>query len=116
MKTRLFLVSVAVSALCFGTGSAYADESLRLYGLSDVIPFNTLHTHLSLKPNLSPQQVSENQKSLVKIAQVCWIMDTGECAGLEFVGSDIGGSGGGDKPTDEYDKKGPEDCIKEDFS
>ena len=117
MKTRLFLVSVAVSALCFGSGSAYADESLRLYGLSDVIPFNTLHTHLSLKPNLSPQQVSENQKSLVKIAQVCWIMDTGECAGLDFVDSDIGNNGGsgGSGGGDEYDKKGPEDCIKEGY-
>ena len=63
MKTRLFLVSVAVSALCFGTSSVYADESLRLYGLSDVIPFNTLHTHLSLKPNLSPQQVFNQSTS-----------------------------------------------------
>ena len=115
MKTRLFLVSVAVSASCFGAGSAYADESLRLYGLSDVIPFNTLHTHLSLKPNLSPQQVFN--QSEIKVAQVCWIMDTGECVGLEFVGSDIGnnGGGGGSGGGDEYDKKGPEDCIKEGY-
>ena len=110
MKTRLFLVSVAVSALCFGTGSAYADESLRLYGLGDVIPFNTLHTHLLLKPNLSPQQVF--YQSEIKVAQVCWIMDTGECAGLEFVGSDIGGSGGG---PEDYVPKGEEDCIKEGY-
>ena len=118
MKTRLFLVSVTVSALCFGTGSAYADESLRLYGLSDVIPFNTLHTHLSLELGLSPQQVSKNQKSLVKVAQVCWIMDTGDCAGLDFVNSDIGNNGGtgGSGGGDEYDKKGPEDCIKEGYT
>ena len=116
MKTRLFLVSVAVSALCFGTGSAYADESLRLYGLSDVIPFNTLHTHLSLKPNLSPQQVFN--QSEIKVAQVCWIMDTGDCAGLDFVNSDIGNNGGagGSGGGDEYDKKGPEDCIKEGYT
>ena len=114
MKTRFLLVSVAVSALYFGTGSAYADKSLRLYGLSDVIPFNTLHTHLSLELGLSPQQVSENQKSLVKVAQVCWIMDTGDCAGLDFVSSDINGSG--NKPPSEYDKKGPEDCIKEGYT
>ena len=80
----------------------------------DVIPFNTLHTHLSLELGLSPQQVSKNQKSLVKVAQVCWIMDTGDCAGLDFVSSDINGSG--NKPPSEYDKKGPEDCIKEGYT
>ena len=112
MKTRLFLVSVAVSALCFGAGSAYADESLRLYGLSDVIPFNTLHTHLSLKPILSPHQVSN--QNIVKVAQVCWIMDTGECAGLDFVDSDINGDPSS-KPPEDYDKKGASDCIKEGY-
>ena len=118
MKTRLFLLSVAFVGLCFGSGSASADSSLRLYGLSDVIPFNTLHTHLSLELGLSPQQVSKNQKSLVKVAQVCWIMDTGDCAGLDFVNSDIGNNGGtgGSGGGDEYDKKGPEDCVKEGYT
>ena len=114
MKTRFLLVSGAFVSLCCGISSASADSSLRLYGLSDVIPFNTLHTHLSLELGLSPQQVSKNQKSLVKVAQVCWIMDTGDCAGLDFVGSDISGSG--NKPPSEYDKKGPEDCIKEGYT
>ncbi len=114
MKTRFLLVSGAFVSLCCGISSASADSSLRLYGLSDVIPFNTLHTHLSLELGLSPQQVSKNQKSLVKVAQVCWIMDTGDCAGLDFVSSDINGSG--NKPPSEYDKKGPEDCIKEGYT
>ena len=114
MKTRFLLVSGAFVSLCCGISSASADSSLRLYGLSDVIPFNTLHTHLSLELGLSPQQVSKNQKSLVKIAQVCWIMDTGECAGLDFVNSDISGDPS-DKPTDDYDKKGASDCIKEGY-
>ena len=118
MKTRFLLVSVTFVGLCSGISSASADSSLRLYGLGDVIPFNTLHTHLLPEPCLSPQQVSKNQKSLVKIAQVCWIMDTGECAGLDFVNSDIGNNGGagGSGGGDEYDKKGPEDCIKEGYT
>ena len=113
MKTRFLLVSGAFVSLCCGISSASADSSLRLYSLGDVIPFNTLHTHLSLELGLSPQQVSKNQKSLVKVAQVCWIMDTGDCAGLDFVSSDINGSG--NKPPSEYDKKGSEDCIKEGY-
>ena len=111
MKTRFLLVSVTFVSLCSGISSASADSSLRLYGLSDVIPFNTLHTHLSLKPNLSPQQVFN--QSEIQVAQVCWIMDTGDCAGLDFVSSDINGSG--NKPPSEYDKKGSEDCIKEGY-
>ena len=117
MNTHLFLVSVAVSALCAGSSSAYADNSLRLYGFGDVIPFNTLHTHLSLRPNLSPHQVSKNH-SEVKLAQVCWIMDTGECAGLDFVDSDIDNPEGDDDPdggSEDYVPKGPEDCIKEGY-
>ena len=54
MKTRLLLVSVAVSGLCFGAGFANADDSLKLFDAVDVIPFNTLHTHLSAALNLSP--------------------------------------------------------------
>ena len=110
MNKHLFLFSVALGSLCFTSSFASADNSLRLYGFSDVIPFNTLHTHLSLKSGLSPQHVSE--KNLVKTAQVCWIMDTGECAGLDFVGSDISG------PSDpeDYVPKGEEDCIKEGYT
>ena len=112
MKTRFLLVSVTFVSLCSGISSASADSSLRLYGLGDVIPFNTLHTHLLPEPCLSPQQVSENQKSLVKVAQVCWIMDTGDCVGLDFVGSDINGPNG--NPED-YAPKDWQDCIKEGY-
>ena len=114
MKTRLLLVSVAVSGLCFGAGFANADDSLKLFDAVDVIPFNTLHTHLSAALNLSPHQVSENQKSLLKVAQVCWIMDTGECSGMDFVGSDIDSPSGSGQPND-YVPKGAEDCIKEGY-
>ena len=117
MSKRKFILLASLSVCAFVAETAQADISSSMhYIFKDVTLFNTLHTHLSLNGALSPQQVSKNQKSLVKVAQVCWIMDTGECAGLEFVGSDIGGSGGGDKPTDEYDKKGPEDCIKEGYT
>ena len=69
---------------------------------------NTQHT-LFLSENhsdLSPDK-------FIKTAQVCWIMDTGECAGMEFVDSDAGGTNGG---PEDYVPKGPEDCIKEGYT
>ena len=42
-------------------------------------------------------------------------MDTGDCLGTEFGwGDDTPGGGAG--PTDEFDEKGPEDCIKEGYT
>ena len=111
MSKRKFILLASLSVCAFVAETAQADISSSMnYIFKDVTLFNTLHTHLSLNGALSPQQVSKNQKSLVKVAQVCWIMDTGDCAGLDFVSSDINGSG--NKPPSEYDKKGPEDCIK----
>lgn len=42
-------------------------------------------------------------------------MDTGDCLGTEFGWSDDT-PGGGAGPTDEFDEKGPEDCIKEGYT
>ena len=115
MSKRKFILLASLSVCAFVAETAQADISSSMnYIFKDVTLFNTLHTHLSLNGALSPQQVSKNQKSLVKVAQVCWIMDTGDCAGLDFVSSDINGSG--NKPPSEYDKKGPEDCIKEGYT
>ena len=47
MKTRFLLVSVTFVGLCFGASFANADDSLKLFDAVDVIPFNTLHTHLT---------------------------------------------------------------------
>ena len=120
MSKRKFILLASLSVCAFVAETAQADISSSMhYIFKDVTLFNTLHTHLSLNGALSPQQVSKNQKSLVKVAQVCWIMDTGDCAGLDFVSSDIGnhgGAGGADDNTEEFDKKGPEDCIKEGYT
>ena len=75
-----------------------------------ISPLYSLHTSEVLF--LSPQKVS--QKSLTKVAQICWIMDTGECLGNEFGWSDDT-PGGGTEPPD-FDEKGPEDCIKEGYT
>ena len=75
MSKRKFILLASLSACAFFAEAAQADISSSMnYIFKDVTLFNTLHTHLSLNGALSPQQVSENQKSLVKIAQVCWIM------------------------------------------
>ena len=119
MSKRKFILLASLSVCAFVAETAQADISSSMhYIFKDVTLFNTLHTHLSLNGALSPQQVSKNQKSWVKVAQVCWIMDTGDCAGLDFVNSDIGNNGGagGSGGGDEYDKKGPEDCIKEGYT
>ena len=119
MSKRKFILLASLSVCAFVAETAQADISSSMhYIFKDVTLFNTLHTHLSLNGALSPQQVSKNQKSLLKVAQVCWIMDTGDCAGLDFVNSDIGNNGGtgGSGGGDEYDKKGPEDCIKEGYT
>ncbi len=55
-----------------------------------ISPLYSLHTSEVLF--LSPQKVS--QKSLTKVAQVCWIMDTGECqcdycVGYDYTAGDI---------------------------
>ena len=49
----------------------------------------------------------------IQVAQVCWIMDTGECLGSSF-GWDDKTPGTPSTPPDEYDKKGPQDCIPQD--
>ncbi len=111
MKTFLLKSSIAVICLCMAN-NALASNSIKLYSADNVIPFNILHTHQLPELKLSPQQIS--QKPLTKVAQVCWIMDTGDCLGLDFVGTDIGGPDG-TKP-DEYTPKGPEDCINEGYT
>ena len=113
MSKRKFILLASLSVCAFVAETAQADISSSMhYIFKDVTLFNTLHTHLSLNGALSPQQVSKNQKSLVKVAQVCWIMDTGDCAGLDFVGSDINGPNG--NPED-YAPKDWQDCIKEGY-
>lgn len=108
MRKRFFLFSVltGVPLLLLG-GEVQADVS-DFKVLDKDFFTNTQHT-LFLSENhsdLSPDK-------FIKTAQVCWIMDTGECAGMEFVDSDAGGTNGG---PEDYVPKGPEDCIKEGYT
>ena len=62
---------------------ARADISLP----SEKITFvHTLHTHLFSEDYLSPESFRERQE--IKVAQVCWITDTEDCGGADFVGTD----------------------------
>ena len=54
---------------------------------SEKITFvHTLHTHLFSEDYLSPESFRERQE--IKVAQVCWITDTDDCGGADFVGTD----------------------------
>ena len=62
---------------------------------------HTSHTSHLIARHLSPPSFSERQE--IKVAQVCWITDTEDCGGADFVGTDLEGGtpevippGGGD--------------------
>ena len=111
MNKLVFFGLCALPYLCFEQ-TANATELFKNFQRV-TLPFNSLHTSENLF--LSPHQVSKNQKSWVKVAQVCWIMDTGECLGSSF-GWDDKTPGTPSTPPDEYDKKGPQDCIDEGYT
>ena len=108
MRKRSFLFSVCagVSLFCL-RGMAQADVSVFEY--SDNFFFsNTQHTQfLSDAYDLSPDK-------FIKVAQVCWIMDTGECFGVNFISADRD-LNNPSNPED-YVPKGPADCIEEGYT
>ena len=113
MRKRSFLFSVlaGLPLVFFDCGEVQAD----VYNLvkSDKLFFtNTQHTHFSSVLDLSPDKFSN--QSFTKIAQVCWIMDTGECLGANYVGSDIDTPSGGEP--DDFHPKDETDCIQEGYT
>ena len=51
---------------------------------------NVVDRHTQHTPNLSARSLSSpfSEKREFKVAQVCWITDTDDCGGADFVGTD----------------------------
>ena len=80
---KVYLLFGLLSSVAIFAPDARADISLP----SEKITFvHTLHTHLFSEVYLSPPSFSERQE--IKVAQVCWITDTDDCGGADFVGTD----------------------------
>ena len=109
MNKLIFVGLCALPYLCFEQ-TANATEFYKNFQRI-TLPFHSLHISENLF--LSPQQVSNQLK--IQIAQVCWIMDTGECLGSSFGWADKT-PGTPSTPPNEYDKRGPEDCINEGYT
>ena len=80
---KVYLLFGLLSSAAIFAPDVRADISLP----SEKITFvHTLHTHLFSEVYLSPPSFSERQE--IKVAQVCWITDTDDCGGADFVGTD----------------------------
>ena len=104
----LLLCATALSLACVSNqAQASINFNLKAPPILNVADRHTQHT-----PNLSAQSLSSpfSEKREIKVAQVCWITDTEDCGGADFVGTDLEGGtppdvlppGGGDA----------ESCIK----
>ncbi len=83
---KVYLLFGLLSSVAIFAPDVRADISLP----SEKITFvHTLHTHLFSEVYLSPPSFSERQE--IKVAQVCWITDTEDCGGADFVGTDLEG-------------------------
>ena len=99
---KVYLLFGLLSSVAIFAPDARADISLP----SEKITFvHTLHTHLFSEVYLSPESFSERQE--IKVAQVCWITDTKDCGGADFVGTDLEGG-----TPDVLPPGAGENCIK----
>ena len=100
---KVCLLFGLLSSVAIFAPDARADISLP----SEKITFvHTLHTHLFSEDYLSPESFRERQE--IKVAQVCWITDTEDCGGADFVGTD--GTTG--TPPEILPPGAGENCIK----
>ena len=103
IMNKVYLLFGLLSSVAIFAPDARADISLP----SEKITFvHTLHTHLFSEVYLSPPSFSERQE--IKVAQVCWITDTEDCGGADFVGTD--GTTG--TPPEILPPGGGDSCIK----
>ena len=110
MKKSLYFLP-AFLCLNLKIGFAYANSSFNLQILS---PENFALTSYVSNSERETIFLSPPQKSTIKLAQVCWIVDAGKCLGISFSWSDkIPGKS--DNPED-FTPKGKEDCIKEGYT
>ena len=100
---KVYLLFGLLSSAAIFAPDVRADISLP----SEKITFvHTLHTHLFSEDYLSPESFRERQE--IKVAQVCWITDTEDCGGADFVGTD--GTTG--TPPEILPPGAGENCIK----
>ena len=82
----LLLCATALSSLCFYT---QANASINFNSeMPPILNAATLHTqHI---PHFKPKHLSSlfSEKREIKVAQVCFITDTDDCGGADFVGTD----------------------------
>ena len=108
MKTNsLLLCATALSLACVSDqAQASINFNLKAPPILSVADRHTQHT-----PNLSAQSLSSpfSEKREIKVAQVCWITDTEDCGGADFVGTD--GTEGTPPPREVLPPK-KDSCIK----
>ena len=101
---KVYLLFGLLSSVAIFAPDVRADISLP----SEKITFaHTLHTHLFSEDYLSPESFREWPE--IKVAQVCWITDTDDCGGADFVGTD--GTQGTPPPREVLPPK-KDSCIK----
>lgn len=79
-RKYIFLVSLFVCAFLAETANAGFYPGNKSF--KDIMIFNTLNTHISLNDALPSPAIPKNHNILV--AQVCWVMDMGDCLGSLF--------------------------------
>ena len=102
----LFLCATALSSLCF-----YTQANASINFNSEIPPIlNVADRHTQHTPNLSAQSLSSPVFGAreLRVAQVCWITDTEDCGGADFVGTD--GTQG--TPPDALPPGDGDSCIK----
>ena len=108
----LLLCATALSLACVSNqAQASIDFNLKAPPVPSYAKLHTSHTSHLIARHLSPESFRERQE--VKVAQVCFITDTEDCGGADFVGTDLEGGtpevippGGGDADS----------CIKMGYS
>ena len=86
-KGCLLLCATALSLACLDNQvQASINFNLKAPPVPSYAKLHTSHTSHLIARHLSSPSFSERQE--IKVAQVCWITDTEDCGGADFVGTD----------------------------
>ena len=102
----LLLCATALSLACLDNQvQASINFNLKAPPVPSYAKLHTSHTSHLIARHLSPESFSERQE--IKVAQVCFITDTKDCGGADFVGTDLEGG-----TPDVLPPGAGENCIK----
>ena len=90
-KGCLLLCATAISLACvYNQAQASINFNLKAPPVPSYAKLHTSHTSHLIARHLSSPLLIENAASVqeIKVAQVCWITDTDNCGGADFVGTD----------------------------